>query len=180
MKRLKFFYFAYLSYPSSDRVVYRLALQKPRHNILEIGLDRAIRAQRLLELICGQVGPDQVLYTGIDLFEIRPPQLGPMLSLKRVYQNLRQTHARIRLYPGDPWTVLSQRANQLGPVDLLVVSSSVDPKSMAKAWFYIPRMLHPDSLVLVEHRTGQKRSFRKLDPSVWQAWAESRQMVKAA
>ncbi|MCS7303565.1 MAG: hypothetical protein NZ602_00450 [Thermoguttaceae bacterium] len=180
VKRLRFFYLAYLSYPAKDRVVYRLVRRHPSRNILEIGLGRGIRAQRLLQLLCEQLPADQLLYTGIDLFEARPPQFGPILPLKQVYQNLRTTGARIRLYPGDPYSVLSHRANQLGPVDLLLIASPIDPKSMAKAWYYIPRLLHPDSLVLVEQPIGQKGRFRKLTPSSLEAWAEARRIPQAA
>jgi len=179
-KRLRAFYLAYLSYPSGDRVLYRLVLRHPPRNILEIGLGRAIRACRLLELICGQMPADQVLYTGIDLFEARPPQFGQKLPLKKVYQTLRQTGARIRLYPGDPYSVLSQRANQLGPVDLLIVSAPHDPQSLAEAWFYIPRMLGPESLVVVEERRGRKSQFRQLTASSMEEWVQTRPIPKAA
>ncbi|HOM15706.1 MAG TPA: hypothetical protein PK777_12015 [Thermoguttaceae bacterium] len=180
LNRLRFFYLAYLSYPASDRFLYRLAFRHPPSSILEIGLGGAVRAQRLLEIIRQRVPGDPVFYTGIDLFETTPPQFGKRIPLKEVYRTLRQTGAQIRLYPGDPWTVLSQRANYLGPVDLLLVSSQVDSKSMAKAWFYIPRMLRPDSQVFVEHRSGQKCFFRKINPASLQAWADSRKMSKAA
>lgn len=178
--RLRFFYLSYLSYPASDRFLYRLVFRHPPSSILEIGLGGVLRAQRLLEVIRQRVPLDSILYTGIDLFEASPPQFGKTPPLKDVYRTLRQTGARIRLYPGDPWTVFSQRANYLGPVDLLLVSSQVDPKSMAKAWFYIPRMLHADSLVFVEHRAGQKRLFRKINVASLQAWTESRKISKAA
>ena len=179
-KRLRIFYLAYFSYPSSDRVLYRLVLRHLPRNILEIGLGQGVRAGRLLELICGQISADQVLYTGIDLFEARPPQFGQKLPLKQMYQILRQTGARIRLYPGDPYSVLSQRANQLGPVDLLIVSAPHDPQSLADAWFYIPRMLQPESLVLVEERTGRKSQFRQLSAASADCWILSRQISKAA
>jgi hypothetical protein len=179
-KRLRIFYLAYLSYPSSDRLLYRLVVRHPPRNILEIGLGRGMRAARLLELICGQLPADQVCYTGIDLFEARPLQFGQKLPLKRVYQTLRQTGANIRLYPGDPYTVLSQRANQLGPIDWLIVSASFDPQSLAKAWFYIPRMLHPESLVWVEERAGKKSWFRQLPASSVDQGVQSRPIPKAA
>ena len=180
LKRLRLFYLFYLSYPASDRFLYRLVNRHPPTHLMEIGLGKAVRAQRLLEVISGQLPAQQVVYTGIDLFETRPAPWGKPIPLKQVYRILRQTGAQIRLYPGDPWTVLSQRANYLGPVDLLLVSSQVDPKSMSKAWFYVPRMLHPDCLIFVEHRNGQKCFFRKLNPRSLQAWAESHKIPKAA
>ncbi len=179
-KRLRFFYFAYLSYPSRDRIIYRHVVRHLPRNIVEIGLGRGIRAQRLLEVICGRLPADEVLYTGIDLFEACPPQLGQILPLKQVYQKLRHTGARIRLYPGDPAHVLAQRANQLGPVDLLILSRPLGTQSLPKAWCYIPRMLHPDAFIFLEEQAGFNSSFRKWSSEALQAWVESRQASKAA
>lgn len=147
---------------------------------MEVGLGQGIRTQRLLELACRQLAPNRVLYTGIDLFEARSGPIGPGLTLKHAYRTFRKTGAVVRLYPGDPWSVFSQRANDLGPVDLLVISSEVDAKSMSKAWFYIPRMLHPDSLVFVQRHSGEKLCFRKLNPSELQGLVEAGKLPKAA
>lgn len=177
---LRLFYFAYLSYPSYERFLYRLLVRHPVPKIMEIGLGKAVRARRLLEVVCRFLPPKQVLYTGIDLFEARPPSLGDPLPIKDVYRSLRQTGAQIRLYPGDPCTVLGQRANSLGRIDLLIVSHPTNRKSMAKAWFYIPRMLHPESIVLVEDRSGGSGGFRRLSPASLQRWVQSQKISKAA
>ena len=42
------------------------------------------------------------------------------------------------------------RSEALGEIDLVVISTQVDRQSMAKAWFYLPRMLHRRSKVILE------------------------------
>ncbi len=119
---------------------------------MEIGLRQCRRALRLIE-IAGMVSPiSGVRYVGVDPFELREPPSGPGYCLKDAYRVLRKTQAKIQLLPGDPLSALARMANWLKPVDLLVVSAGVDPRSMELAWFYIPRILHNKSLVFQEIR----------------------------
>ena len=87
-------------------------------------------------------------YTGEDVVEISCH--GSRYIVHEILGLLTATGARIRLLPGDPFTALSRAANSLGGTDLLVVSSRVDPDALARAWFYVPRMLGEESLVLIE------------------------------
>jgi hypothetical protein len=98
--------------------------------------------------------PAEICYTGIDLFETRRAGDEPGLTLKRAFQLLRATGARIRLIPGDPFTGLSRAANLLGATDLLVISAEHDPDSLARAWYFVPRMLHAHSRVFLAESTG--------------------------
>jgi len=75
---------------------------------------------------------------------------GPGVTLKMAHRLLHATGARVQLIPGDPFAGLSRTANSLGKVDLLVVSGRLDPQQLAKAWFYVPRLLHEQSVVLME------------------------------
>jgi len=93
-------------------------------------------------------------YTGIDLFEARNDATGRNLTLRTAHRLLRPTDARIRLVPGDPFTALSRVANTLTGTELVVISAGHDPASLARAWFYVPRMLAGDSLVLIEEPCG--------------------------
>ena len=102
----------------------------------------------------------EIHYTGIDLFETRKPGDGPGLKLKQAFQLLRPTGARIRLIPGDPLTALSGAANLLAATDLLVVSADHDPDSLAKAWYFVPRMLHAQSRVFWAEAAGADGSSR--------------------
>jgi hypothetical protein len=96
----------------------------------------------------------EIRYTGIDLFETREPGDESGLTLKRAFQLLRTTGARIRLIPGDPFTALSRAANLLGATDLLVVSADHDPDSLARAWYFVPRMLDAHSRVFLAEAMG--------------------------
>jgi hypothetical protein len=55
-------------------------------------------------------------------------------------------------------------------MDMVVISANQDPEAMAKAWFYVPRMLHPGSIVFQETICGdsQEREFQIVD---WMAKA---------
>jgi hypothetical protein len=102
----------------------------------------------------------EISYAGIDLFETRKPGEGPGLSLKRAFQVLRATGARIRLIPGDPFAALSGAANLLRATDLLVISADHDPDSLAKAWYFVPRMLHAHSRVFLAEAMSADGSSR--------------------
>jgi hypothetical protein len=92
---------------------------------------------------------EQVRYAGLDLFEARP-EGAPRLSLKAAHRLLSVTGAQVRLVPGDLRSGLLHSANTLTKTDLVVISSDVDQSLLESAWFYFPRMLHPDSVVMLE------------------------------
>lgn len=108
------------------------------------------RALRMIEAAQGHAPASEIHYTGVDLFETRPHSDGTDLSLKAAHRMLQGTGARVRLVPGDPFAALARTANSLGRVDLVVISRQLDPALMAAAWFYLPRILHPDSVILGE------------------------------
>lgn len=112
------------------------------------------RAGRMIEVASWAAGAGRVRYTGIDLFEDRRSADGPGMTLKMAHRLMKKTGARTQLVPGDPFTALARAANSLGGTDLVVISAGHDPDALARAWFYFPRMLGPDSLVLMEARTG--------------------------
>jgi hypothetical protein len=117
--------------------------------------------QRAVQLIATAktASPDgEIHYVGIDLFEARSESDGPGLTLKGAYQLLRQDGVRIQLIPGSPLDSLARVANSLGKIDLLIVPEEFDTASAARAWFFVPRMLHADTLVFVERtqENGQK------------------------
>jgi hypothetical protein len=93
---------------------------------------------------------EQIHYTGVDPFESRTACDGPGVTLRMAHRLLRSTGARIQLLPGDPFGALSRAANGLSGSDLVVISARQNPKSLARAWFYLPRMLTETSLVLIE------------------------------
>jgi hypothetical protein len=151
--RFRYLYLAYLSQSTSERVLYRAIRRHRPRTIIELGLASLRRAERLVSVAQRFRPGDTVQYTGIDLFEGATTHTSasrPPISLKEAFCALRGTEARIRLEPGDPYTALSRAANSLTETDLLIVSGGHDPDDLAKAWFFVPRMLHANSLVMLE------------------------------
>jgi len=127
----------------------------------------------MLEVAAHRTPAAQVHYTGVDLFETRSPADGPPLSLKTAHQTLARFGARVRLGPGDPFSVLSRMANHLPPSDLVVISSGWDRASLDRAWFFLPRLLHAGSQVFVQERPapGQEPRFCFVPVGQVRAWA---------
>lgn len=146
--RIKYAYYAYLAKPKSERKLYREIRRRRPQRIVELGLSRTQRSQRMLQ-VAARYATGPVEYTGIDLFEARGG--GPeALSLKQAHQLLKPMASRVRLLPGDPFSALSAASNMLVGTDLLIISADQDLESLNKAWFYVPRMLTTSTLVLHE------------------------------
>ena len=144
---LKYIYLAYLSQPATDRPIYRSIEKRSIRSILELGLGNGVRAERMIAVVSRHQPDVELQYTGIDLFEDRPAG-APQIALKQAYQQLRQQHIKVRLVPGDPFEALSRIANYVSGIDLVVVAGDQDPQSMARAWMFLPRMIHGETLVL--------------------------------
>lgn len=157
--RLKLFYLLHFSQPSSERLIYQTACRNRCRRILEIGVDGARRAQRLLQATAywRNVRSDEDLppidYIGVDLFEAGD---GP--ALKDVYRLLRLGGAKVRLLPGDPPSTLARWSNEIGLVDLLLLSSSGGWQQSPRFWYYVPRLITETSIVMVEHRDSSEKS----------------------
>jgi len=148
--RLRAFYLSYLSTPASDHSIYRAICRHQVRRILELGIGTGRRSLRMIEL-AGLLHPlPQVELSGMDLFESRSAADGPGMSLKTAHRLLGRTGARIQLIPGDPCTALARSANRLQPFDLVVISAGLDPQSLARAWFYVPQLLHDRTQVFEE------------------------------
>ena len=143
-------YFYYLSQPALYRPLYKTIYRGKSQKIMELGIGTGQRALRMIEVAALSRPAAEIQYTGIDLFEARSAGDGPGLSLKSAHCLIKATGARIRLVPGDPLSALARVANTLGPTDLIVISHRQDPESLAGAWFYLPRLLHPGSVVFTE------------------------------
>lgn len=148
-------YLSYFSQPAGDRILYRSLRKQPVRKILELGIGTAQRTLRMLAMAVEDQPASTVSYAGVDLFEARSSQDGPGLPLKAAYQQLKASGARVRLVPGDPYSALARTANEIGAVDLIVISGDQDPHSLGRAWFYVPRMLHAETRVFLEQRESQ-------------------------
>jgi hypothetical protein len=148
--RLRLFYLLHLSKPASNRLIYREVRRIKPRSIVEIGIGTAERAGRILELACEFHEPRQIRYTSIDQFEDRAATAGSALPLREAHRLLKATGARIQLVPGTPLEALARTANALGKADLMVLSPWEGAQQLAAAWFYVPRMLHEHTVVLLE------------------------------
>jgi len=158
---LKFAYLTLLSKPSHERDLYQVIRRSTPLAIVEVGVGLGVRASRMIA-VAGRYRPDEkIRYTGIDLFESRTT-LGTGLPLKEAHKRLKATGANIRVIPGDPLSALARSANGLQGTDLLVIAADQDTQSLTNAWFYVPRMLHDKSIVLVEDVSGSQPRFRSL------------------
>jgi len=155
---LGYLYLAYLSKPPPYRALYRLIRRHRPRRIVEIGIGDTRRAARMIAVAQRYAGVDRVCYTGIDFFEDGPAGR-PSVPLKAAYRLLRATGASIRLEPGDPHWALARAANSLADTDLLLIWNPREPDFTAAAWFYVPRMLHTDTLVLVEEPASDGQSI---------------------
>lgn len=148
LSRLKLFHLLHLSKPAADRLIYQEIHRRQPRKIVEVGLGAAGRSLRMLALAAEFHPSQEIQFTAIDLFEGRPDGSG--MSLRDAHRTLKATGARIQLVPGDPHQGLARIANALGKVDLLVFSPVADAEQLAQAWFYVPRLLHDGSLVLLQ------------------------------
>ncbi len=150
LNRLKILHLLYLSKPTADRLVYQAVRRFRPRKIAEVGLGTAVRSLRMLALACQFHPAGEVHFIGMDRFEDRPAGHGPAVTLREAHRVLRATGAKIQLVPGNPCEGLSRVANGMGKLDLLVLAPGADSEDLAPAWFYVPRLLDEQSLVLLE------------------------------
>jgi hypothetical protein len=155
LRYLRYLQFAHLSKPISERAVYRLMRKLRAKRIVEMGVGTLERTQRMLALAKHWHTPAEIHYTGIDQFELRTPSDAPGVALKEAHRQLAPTGCKIRLVPGDPMAALVRTANSLGTVDLVLISADQDRRALERAWLYVPRMLHPQSIVLIEEAAAE-------------------------
>lgn len=160
---LKFAYLTLLSKPAHERAIYQAIRRLKPLAIVEVGVGLGVRASRMIEVAGRYRSQEKIRYTGIDLFEARTSP-GTGMPLKEAHKRLKTTGANIRVIPGDPLSALARSANGLQSTDLLIIAADQDTQSLTNAWFYVPRMLHDDSLVLIEDVTGPQPRFRSLSP----------------
>ncbi|RIK73488.1 MAG: hypothetical protein DCC68_24790 [Planctomycetota bacterium] len=163
--RVRYAYLAYFSKPKVNRAVYR-AIRKLRPKaIVEIGVGSAERAVRAISLAAKLQPGERIAFTAVDMFEASPPGRAS-LGVKKCHQHLSATGAKIQLVPGDPFSALARMANSLMGTDLLIIAADQQGESLDRAWFYVPRMLHDASVVLLEEPAADgMTAFRQLAKS---------------
>lgn len=139
--------------PTADRQLLRLVKGRPIRRIVQLGLEDLTLTRRLLEGLVKHASGEAIHCTLIDAFEQRPSAAEP-LALAQTYRELTPTGVRLRLVPGDPSAGLAREANALADTDLLVLAPWLDEAALRGAWFYVPRMCHPATLVLQRQASG--------------------------
>jgi hypothetical protein len=179
--RWKIFYLSHLSNPSSDRLLYRTIVQKKVRRILELGISEGRRALRMIDAAARFSARPEIQYIGMDHFEDRSETDGPGLSLINAHRVLSRSSAKIKLIPGDPLRSLARAANDLGQIDLLVISPQPDTERLNKVWYFVPRLLHPQTRIFLEHiLPGGKKSLQAIAPREIEQWAAKAVRWKAA
>lgn len=153
---IKYCYLAYFSQPKEDRELYRLVKARRVSRIVELGVLNLQRTTRLIEVARRYSGEPKVHYAGLDWFDTRSSELPP-LSLKQAHRVLHASGAQVRLVPGAPGHALASVANALQNTDLVYISQAVSDDDLQRAWFYLPRMLCSQSVVLRERAGTQGR-----------------------
>lgn len=173
--QLKYLHLAYFAKPVADRTVYRTVRNTRAGNLVAIGVGSGELARKMIQLSADFTTRPQVRFTGIDLFELRNATKGS-LSLKQAHSFFAPLNARVQLVPGDPCSALARIANSLPDMDLVLIRGDQDAESLERAWFYLPRMLHAKSVVLVEHvdAHGQPVRYEELDFHAVRAKAAAR------
>jgi hypothetical protein len=167
----RYAYLAYASRPKNTRQLYRLIKRNRVRRIVEVGVSDVHVASSLVEVAQRFAGDQKVTYSGLDWFDARPSKMPP-LTLKDAHRVLHATGASVRLVPGAPAASLARVANAHQNTDLILISSEVTADDLQSAWFYVPRMLHHQSVVLRERMLSPADvSFEWLSLSQIAEWA---------
>jgi len=149
------FWLARLSRPAGERIIHRHVLRHGPARILELGLGRLVRTERMLRATAGRgAGPGQpVHYVGLDRFEGRLASDPPGVSLKEAHRRLHGL-ARVQLVPGNADSALARTCNHLGTFDLVLVSADNDQRHLERCWGFLVRLARADTTVFVESSGG--------------------------
>lgn len=158
---LKYAFLAHFSQPRTGRQLFRLVKVHKICRIVEVGIADLERTSAVISVAQRFAGTNPVNYTGLDWFDAREEDL-PKLTLKDAHRRLQATGASIRLVPGEPGRSVASIANSHQHTGMLLLSSSVTDSSLASAWFYLPRMVDGESIVLRERLDASHRPHFEL------------------
>lgn len=156
------FWWSYFAQLPEDRLCYRVIQKHKLVSIMEIGMEDAVRSERMLQVALRTAGPRVVSYVGIDLFEAHPKADSEQLTLKAAHQLLTATGARVKLVPGDVYSALSRTANSLKDIELVVIGWENTPEVMTKCWNLIPRFLSANAIILQQGGEDEKFQFKAI------------------
>lgn len=154
MSSFRYFLLCCFGKPACDREIYKTIRKLKVQSILEIGLGDGLRAETMIQVAQKFSGTDSVRYTGIDLFEGRQGE--SRLLLREMHKRINGTGAKCQLVPGEPSDAIARIANSHLRTDLVIISGNHSPADLEPCWFYFPRMLHANSVVLVQTQLEEK------------------------
>lgn len=161
LSKFQFWALTWFSKPVCDRQLYKLAAKLKPKSIVQFGLGNLRQAETLITVCQNFSGVEEIRFTAVDLFEARSAKV-PGLTLKEAHRTLAATGAKSRVFPGDVTSSLPRLANQLGGTDLLIISLEGSRQTLDPCWFFIPRMLQTNSLVLVQERAASGSVYQIL------------------
>ncbi len=159
ISKLKYWKLAYLSKPVHNRRLYRAVIRNRVQSIMEIGLESLERSTALVQL--ARLNGSAVRYTGVDQFEASL-EAHDALKLKEVHCQLKPHCARLQLLPGTLGSALAGIANAHLRTDLVIISAGYAPSELERALYFIPRMLHSGSTVLLQPSSDWNAPFESL------------------
>jgi hypothetical protein len=159
--RLSAIWSAFFPTPTAEDALFCALAKRPPRRILEIGLGDGSRALRIIKL-AKRRRRAEVHYVGVDPFELRPRGESPRLTLKSAYRLLRAAGAHVKLVPGDPFAALARTANTINQIDAVIIGHDADTHALARAWFYVPRMLAPGAVVYWADNPAQPDEYREV------------------
>jgi hypothetical protein len=149
-------YWTRFSKPVSDRELVRQLIDKPIASLLEIGIGRGERMQRIAQLVTLTADTERLRYIGVDEFEAAKDG-GPHLTLKVAHQMASQVGYKASLIPGDLKSAMPRVAHKFGASDLIVIDGGLDPAqphaSPIAPW--LNRIAHDNSIILACAQHGQ-------------------------
>ncbi len=161
---LGFYRLTLLGKPASDRTVYQLIKKHKFHSFLEIGMGTGERCQQMLR-VASKFGGKPIRYTGVDLFDARPENA---LKLIDMHKKLKTIDAKTQLVPGPIGPSIQRIANSHLRTDMIIISPGTQQSELDSAMSFFPRMLHANSVVLLQTEPNQKmKQLMRLDIERW-------------
>lgn len=167
------------SQPARERPLYRHVLRTPPKRMIELGVGTLARTERLLGLLRSAHPDGEVHYVGLDRFEGRMPDDPPGVTLKQAHQRLHGL-ARVQLVPGNVDTSLSRLCNHLGAFDLVLISADNDPRYLDRCWFFIQRIVTPQTAIFAESGVGRGAAWNPVSKASVDELASKTVLKRAA
>ena len=145
----KYFQMTWLNKPAHDRLIYKLIKHRNIGSIVEFGMGDGSRCCNMLAIAQKFKGESKIKYTGVDLFDAREEDQTP-LKLIEMHRKLNAIDAKTQLVPGDLASALPRIANAHVRTDMVIISAGFEEEDFEATQMFLPRMLHPNSVVLIQ------------------------------